>query len=144
MQLRFHKNLLMKIYFFMAVLLLTGLNSNSQNLIGYKAIDIKKYMSENRSDMNLDKVNNKSFSYFKYSDKYDAQTVLFFLTPDSVCKNVRIVCNNSIRSTKLKELDSVYSKSGENTWTDKRSGKNYRVSLIDDDWSFSITIEPEN
>jgi hypothetical protein len=128
----------------MAVLLLTGLNSNSQNLIGYKAIDIKKYMSENRSDMNLDKVNNKSFSYFKYSDKYDAQTVLFFLTPDSVCKNVRIVCNNSIRSTKLKELDSVYSKSGENTWTDKRSGKNYRVSLIDDDWSFSITIEPEN
>jgi hypothetical protein len=128
----------------MAVLLLTGLNSNSQNLIGYKAIDIKKYMSENRSDMNLDKVNNKSFSYFKYSDKYDAQTVLFFLTPDSVCKNVRIVCNKSIRSTKLKELDSVYSKSGENTWTDKRSGKNYRVSLIDDDWSFSITIEPEN
>ncbi|MBK9390175.1 MAG: hypothetical protein IPN68_08290 [Bacteroidetes bacterium] len=134
----------MKIYFFMAVLLLTGLNSNSQNLIGYKAIDIKKYMSENRIDMNLDKVNNKSFSYFKYSDKYDAQTVLFFLTPDSVCKNVRIVCNNSIRSTKLKELDSVYSKSGENTWTDKRSGKNYRVSLINDEWSFSITIEPEN
>jgi len=144
MPLRFPKILLMKIYFFMAVLLLTGLNLNSQNLIGYKAIDIKKYMSENRNDMNLDKVNNSSFSYFKYSDKYDAQTMLFFLTPDSVCKNIRIVCNKSIRNTKVKELDLAYSKSGENTWIDQRSGKNYRVRLIDDDWSFSITIEPEN
>jgi len=107
-------------------------------------MDIKKYMSNNRSDMNLDKVNNKSFSYFKYSDKYDTQTILFFLTPDSVCKNIRIVCNNSIRGAKIKELDSVYSKTGNNTWTDKNSGKNCRVELIDDDWSFSITIEPEN
>jgi len=93
--------------------------------------------------MNLDKVNNKSFSYFKYSDKFDTQTILFFLTPDSVCKNIRIVCNNSIRSAKIKELDSVYTKTGDKTWTDKHSGKNCRVKLIDDDWSFSITIEPE-
>lgn len=128
----------------MAVVLLTGLNLNSQNLIGYKAVDLKKYMSENRSDMNLDKVNNKSFSYFKYSDKYDAQTMLFFLTPDSVCKNIRIVCNNSIRDAKIKELDSAYLKSDKNTWIDKREGKSYRVRLVDDDWSFSITIEPEN
>jgi hypothetical protein len=128
----------------MAVVLLTGLNLNSQNLIGYKAVDLKKYMSENRSDMNLDKVNNKSFSYFKYSDKYDAQTILFFLTPDSVCKNIRIVCNNSIMDAKIKELDSAYLKSDKNTWIDKREGKSYRVRLVDDDWSFSITIEPEN
>ena len=93
--------------------------------------------------MEYEKVNNNSFSYLKYSDKSDTQTILFFLSPDSVCKSIRSVCNKSIRSEKIKELDSLYSRSGENTWTDKKQGKSYRVKLIDDEWSFSVTIEPE-
>lgn len=133
----------MKICSVLAVFFLAIFTSNSQNLIGYKAIDIKKYMSMNRSDMEYEKVNNDSFSYLKYSDKSDTQTILFFLTPDSVCKSIRSVCNKTIRSQKIKELDSVYSRSGENTWTDKKQGKSYRVKLIDDEWSFSVTIEPE-
>jgi hypothetical protein len=133
----------MKICSVLAVFFLAIFTSNSQNLIGYKAIDIKKYMSMNRSDMEYEKVNNDSFSYLKYSDKSDTQTILFFLTPDSVCKSIRSVCNKTIRSQKIKELDSVYSRSGENTWTDKKPGKSYRVKLIDDEWSFSVTIEPE-
>jgi len=100
-------------------------------------------MSLNRNDMENEKVNNSSFSYIKYSDKYDTQTILFFLFPDSVCKSIRTVCNKGIRSEKIKELDSLYSKTGENVWTDKRQGKNYRVKLVDDEWSFSVTIEPE-
>ena len=133
----------MKICSVLAVFFLAIFTSHSQNLIGYKAIDIKKYMSMNRSDMEYEKVNNDSFSYLKYSDKSDTQTILFFLSPDSVCKSIRSVCNKSIRSEKIKELDSLYSRSGENIWTDKKQGKSYRVKLIDDEWSFSVTIEPE-
>ncbi len=140
---RYLNDHLMKICSFLAVFLLTIFTSHSQNLIGYKAVDIKKYMSLNRSDMENEKVNNTSFSYIKYSDKYDTQTILFFLSPDSVCKSIRNICNRSIRSKKIKELDSLYSRSGENIWTDKKPGKNYRVKLVDDDWSFSVTIEPE-
>ena len=112
----------------MAVFLLTIYTSHSQNLIGYKAADIKKYTS---------------FSYIKYSDKYDTQTILFFLSPDSVCKSIHTICNKNIRSEKIRELDSLYSRSGENIWTDKKPGKNHRVKLVDDEWSFSVTIEPE-
>jgi hypothetical protein len=100
-------------------------------------------MRTNRSDMNMDKVNNKSFRYLKYSDKYDAQTMLFFLTPDSICNNIRIICNNNIRSSKVKELDSTYTKKDENSWTDKRSDKNYLIRLVEEEWSFTITMEPE-
>ncbi|MBI5010158.1 MAG: hypothetical protein HZB98_11050 [Bacteroidia bacterium] len=100
-------------------------------------------MSLNRSDMENEKVNNTSFSYIKYSDKFDTQTILFFLSPDSVCKSIRMVCNKSIRSEKIQELESMYSRSGENTWTDRHPGKNFTVKLVDDEWSFSVTIEPE-
>lgn len=133
----------MRICSFLAIFFLTILNSHGQNLIGYKAVDIRKYMSLNRNDMNNEKVNNTSFSYIKYSDKYDTQTILFFLSPDSVCKSIRTICNRSIRIEKKKELDALYSKTGENVWTDKRQGKYYKVKLVDDEWSFSVTIEPE-
>jgi hypothetical protein len=114
----------------------------SQNLIGYRAEGIKKYMTANRSDMNIEKVNNKSFRYLKFSDKFDTQTMLFFLDPDSVCQNIRIICNYGIRDEKIKELDSSFSKSGKNRWIDSQSGKSYYIRLDDDEWSFSITIEP--
>ena len=133
----------MKIFSFLAFFLMTVYGLHGQNLIGYKAAEIKKYMSENRSDMKNEKVNNKSFSYIKYSDKYDAQTILFFLNAYSVCRSIQMVCNKNIRSEKIKELDSKYSKTGENIWTDKQKGKNYKVKLVDDEWSFSVTIEPE-
>jgi hypothetical protein len=128
---------------FMAFLLLTSGTVSSQNLLGFRADEIRKYMTDNRSDMNIEKVNNKSFRYLKYSDKYDTQTMLFFLDTDSVCRNIRIVCNHSIRDVKIKELDSSFSRTGKNRWIDIRSGKNYYVRLDDDEWSFTVTIEPE-
>jgi hypothetical protein len=56
---------------------------------------------------------------------------------------MRIVCNNSIKTSKIKELDSEFSRTGEKTWIDRRQGKSYSVVLADGDWSFSITIESE-
>lgn len=127
----------------MAFLLLTSGTVSSQNLLGFRADEIRKYMTDNRSDMNIEKVNNKSFRYLKYSDKYDTQTMLFFLDTDSVCRNIRMVCNHSIRDAKIKELDSSFSRTAKNRWIDSRSGKNYYIRLDDDEWSFTVTIEPE-
>ncbi len=133
----------MKKCFFVSLFLMTVFTSYSQNLIGYDAKYIKKYMSANNREMNLERVSNKSFSYLKYSDRYDTQTMLFFLSPDSVCTNIKIVYNSSVRSSKIIELDSTYQRTSENMWIDKQSGKRYFLKLVDDEWSFSIIIEPE-
>ena len=133
----------MKFISLVVLLLSISFAGNGQNLLGYRADEIMKYMTENRGDMNREKVNNKSFRYLKYADKNDTQTMLFFLNPDSVCHNIRIICNNTIRETKIRELDSSFSRSGKNRWTDTRLGKSYYIRLDDDEWSFSITIEPE-
>jgi hypothetical protein len=133
----------MKLFTFLVIMFSAIVSCDCQNLIGYNSTEIKNYMNNNRKDMNIEKVVNKSFRYLKYSDKNDTQTILFFLNPDSVCNNIRMICNNSIRSSKVKEMDSVFIKRGENTWTDKRSGKSYLVKLVDDEWSFTITIQTE-
>jgi len=133
----------MKLFTFLIILFLALINCDGQNLIGFKSNEIKSFMSTNRKDMNMDKVVNNSFRYLKYSDKYDTQTILFFLNPDSVCSYIRMICNKSIRSEKMKELDSTFTKSGDNIWTDKHSGRNFLVKLVDEEWSFTVTIETE-
>ena len=131
----------MKIIILSAALILTCICSYSQNLIGYKGNEILKYMKENRHDMNNNNVVNSKFSYLKYSDNSENQTMLFFLNPDSVCRSVRIICDISMKSQKVKELDSKYLKNGENKWIDKKAGKVYFIELMEGKWSCVISIE---
>ncbi|HLN19579.1 MAG TPA: hypothetical protein VK213_00710 [Bacteroidales bacterium] len=117
--------------------------TSGQNLVGYKGSEIKKYMEQNQKEMNFNKVNNSSFNYLKYSDATDSQTLLFFLDKDSVCSSMRIVCDKSAGLLKKKEFDSMFSKTGENSWQEKRNGKIYRIEIQNEEWSSVINIQPE-
>ena len=131
----------MKIITLSATLILTCICANSQNLIGYNEKEIRKYMKENRSDMNYNTVINSKFNYLKYSDNLENQTVLFLLTPDSVCRSVRIICEMSLKPQKVKELNAQYMKNGENKWIDRQKGKDYLVEMKDGKWSCVVSIE---
>jgi len=132
---------LMKVIILTAFILLISIYAQGQNLIGFKHQEIRKYMKENQREMNYNNVVNSKFSYLKYSDNLERQTVLFFLNRDSVCKNVRIICDSSLKLQKVKELNSLYAKKGENKWIDKRNGKEYIIELSDEKWSSVISIE---
>jgi hypothetical protein len=131
----------MKIITLSALLTLICICSNGQNLIGYKQQEIRKYMQENRDEMNYNKVVNSKFNYLKYSDNLESQTVLFFLNRDSVCNYVRIICDSSTKSQKVKEFNSRYIIKGINKWVEKRNGKEYVIELNDGKWSSIISIE---
>jgi hypothetical protein len=143
MSLKSHSRYRMKIITLSVVLMLTCFYAQSQNLIGYKQKEILKYMKENRSDMNFNNVVNSQFSYLKYSDNSEKQTLLFFLSPDSVCKSVRIICDIDMKSQKVQEFNSQFMKRGKNQWIDKRNGKEYLIEIMDGKWSCVISIEQE-
>jgi hypothetical protein len=123
----------MKIITLSAVLILSCVCNYGQNLIGFNEKEIMKYMKENRHDMNYNNVINSKFSYLKYSDSSENETLLFFLTPDSVCRSVRIICDETMKSIKIKELDSMFVKKGEYQW----------IEMMEGNWSCIISIEPE-
>jgi hypothetical protein len=133
----------MKITSLSAALMLTCILAQSQNLVGYKQKDILKYMKENRREMNYNNVVNSKFSYLKYSDNSENQTMLFFLNPDSICKSERIICDISMKSQKMNEYNSQFIKNGENKWIEKRNGKEYIIEIVEGKWSCVISIEPE-
>ena len=131
----------MKIITLSAALMLTCIYVQSQNLIGYKGKEILKYMKENNSDMNYNNVVNSKFSYLKYSDNSESETILFFLNSDSVCRSVRIICDVNMKSQKVNEFNSHYIKNGENKWIEKRGGRDYLIEIMDGKWSCVISIE---
>jgi len=132
----------MKLITLFAFLTLIGNIGFGQNLVGYNDQEIKKYMKENRMEMNFNNVKNNNFMYLKYSDSFDSQTLLFFLNPDSVCRSVRLICDNRLKDGKVKEFNSIYTRDGDNRWIDKRDGNNYLIEVKDEKWSCVITIQP--
>lgn len=125
---------------FLMLFLLSG--AYGQNLIGYNYNEIRAHMKENRKDMTFNKVTNSRFSYLKYSDSSDNQTVIFFLDNDSVCKSIRIICDPVSKNQRIREFDSIYKKNSENRWIDTRKGRNYAIDLKDETWASVITILP--
>ena len=123
------------------ILFLVSMNLNGQNLIGYSAKDIRQYMDENQKSMTYQNfINNSTFKYLKYSDKYDTQTLLFFLNEQLVCKSIRLVCDKSLKKEKIKECNSLYKKTGDNQWTETKKGKRYLIEMKEEEWSFNVTI----
>ena len=133
----------MKIAILNSILFLGCTCAYGQNLIGYSNAEIRKFMMENRKEMNYDKVRNSLFSYLKYSDNTDSQTILFFLNADSVCSSMRVICNTGMKAEKIKELDAEYKKLSDDRWIDSHAGKNYLINFKDEAWSCTITYEPE-
>lgn len=131
----------MKILILSVIMIMMCSLIQGQNLIGLKPKEIREYMKENRKDMNINDVTNRDFNYFKYSDNSDSETVIFFLTRDSICNNVRQIIDISLKAQKVKELNARYLKNGENKWIDKHDNKEYLIQLIDEKWSCIISIE---
>jgi hypothetical protein len=116
-------------------------NATGQNLIGYHEKDIRIFMKEKQKNMTFQSfTNNSTFKYLKYCNQDETQTLLFFLTSDSVCKSERLVCDKSLKSQKIREMDSAYKKSGENTWTETKNNKKYLIELKEEAYTFNITI----
>ena len=116
-------------------------NLQAQNLLGYKLKDVKKYMLDNQKTMKFQGLTfNNTFKYAKYTDEDGNQTTLFFFTGDSVCKSIRMVCDKSLETHLVNELDSKYTKEGKNNWSDTKDGKTYLIELREEDFSFNVTI----
>ena len=132
----------MKIFITAVIFILLLAEASGQNLIGYNYDEIRDHMRTNHRNMLYNKVTNSKFNYLKYSDNTENQTILFFLDSDSVCRSIRMICDETARAQRIKEFNSLYKKRGENRWIDTREGNNYFIELKDEDWASVITVLP--
>ncbi len=111
------------------------------NLIGYHEREVRNYMKENHKDMVLQGLTfNNTFRYLKYTDRSQTQTLFFFLSADTVCRSIRILCDKNLKDNKIVELNSKYKPLGNSQWEDERNGQKYSVELKDEEWTLNISI----
>ena len=70
----------------------------------------------------------------------DIRQCFFFLSDDSVCRSVRLVCDKSLKNKKIAELNSVYKPGGENQWEEEKKGQKYLIDLKEEEGTFNISI----
>ncbi|MBS0010604.1 MAG: hypothetical protein KFF49_04300, partial [Bacteroidales bacterium] len=70
-------------------------------------------------------------------------TVYFFLSDNDRCTRIKRMYVLSMKDEVRQELDKLYSKEGEDTWSDSRRGKRAIIKLVNEEWYFTVTIEPE-
>ena len=124
------------------IVFLLSATLSGQNLIGYSEKDLRQYMVDNQKQMVYQSfINNTTFKYLKYSNKDETITLLFFLNEQSVCKSVRLICDKSLETEKIKEFNSLYKKTGDNQWIETKNRKKYLIELKEEQWSFNVTIK---
>lgn len=134
------RSLLIYIFF-----ILLPLNLAGQNLLGYKAGAIEKFISRNKKELVKDENSrNDYYKYLKYTDgTAGTSTYYFFLSDDGRCLRIKSMHVHSMKDIVQEELDSLYTRAGTNRWSDRNRGIDAVISLVSEEWFFTVTIEPD-
>jgi len=127
------------------IILFLTVNLSGQNLLGYKPNKIEKYLSSNYKYLVKDSNSkNEYYKYLKYTDGTSGTTTIyFFLSDDNKCTRIKRMHVHSMKDEVIEELDSLYTSEGENTWSDRHKGIQAVIKLVNEEWFFTVTIEPE-
>ena len=122
-----------------SVILLLSQPLCSQNLVGMKEQAVIKHVSTKMADYNREtNFVNSSYKYQRYVSNDGLQTMLAFFNDKGVCIEVRLSFDKSLISSKTKELDSIYNRIDEKVWTQRKGSRNYKITLTDDTWYYSL------
>jgi hypothetical protein len=114
----------------------------AQNFIGMDKNQIIQVMNETQKSFKLNtSVVNPYYKYLKFENKISEITILFFLSEENKCTLVRKMCDYSNINDITTELNQKYAPAGKNTWAYKDKGKDYIVSLVEEEWYFTVTTK---
>jgi len=117
-------------------------NAMAQNYIGMHKDQVMKTMKETDqySKLNTSTVN-LSYKYLKYEDKIHEITTLYFLSPGDTCTLIRKMYDYSNINDAIEGLNSSFKPDGKNKWVYTENGKTYSVTLVEEDWFFTVTTQ---
>lgn len=116
---------------------------NGQNFIGLSKEEIPVLLKTVNPQFKLDRnAVNHTYNYLKYVDKISEQTILFFMSDKNTCTYVRWMSDYANLNDLIGMLNRKYRKNGTGwTYTDK--GETYTVTMVEEEWYFTITFRKD-
>ncbi len=127
-------------YMFLFVLSFTVTEiSVAQTYIGKHKDEVKQLMKDYRKDFSLDESSrNTVYNLLKFVDHNDTQTLLFVFNENDTCEYYKLIYDYSFLNEIQKELDEKYKRSEEGLWYFCGENRKFKVTLMKDDWYFSV------
>jgi hypothetical protein len=114
---------------------------DGQNFIGLHKNEIAGMLKKVNPQFKLDNsAVNHTYNYLKFVDKVSEQTILFFLSDQDECTFVRWMADYANLSDLTSMLNQNYRKIGPNSWSYTDKGKKYSVTLVEEDWYFTLSF----
>lgn len=114
--------------------------TRAQQFIGLNTAEIGALMKTSHPQFKQDKSTvNHTFTYLKYVDKITEQTILFFMSDQDRCTYVRWISDYSNLNEMIETLNRKYIRSGTNAWSFKENGEEFSVTLVEDEWYFTVS-----
>ncbi len=129
------------------IVLLIGvcLAASSQHYVGMSTDEIIAAMKQEHGDFIRQKnVINKTFKYLKYVDLLEQRTILFFLNEGDTCIYVKYMLDYEFLDVYRDYYDKHYRSIDHHEWVDVGRGTIQHIRLREEDWFFTLLIEPAN
>lgn len=129
------------------IILIAGLQTSNSSLftthfVGMPKDTLVEVVKEKHRVFKLNTTTiNTTYNYLKYEDLINEITVLFFLNKNEECKAIRIMSDYSNINNILSQLNASYKKTDDATWRYGMDRKEYKVTLEEGDWFFTVTIK---
>lgn len=127
----------------LAILLLISVSVNSQNIIGKNRDALAATIREDHKDFRMRiPPNVKGLSFYKFEHTSGDITLIAFFGEDGLCSNYQLVYDSEMLDEILETLNKTCQKRGEKEWICTEHRKKLLVTLIEDEWFFTINKKP--
>ncbi len=108
-------------------------------LIGMTKEDIKELVKREHRDFAVDNsIVKQQFNYLKYVNGRQTVTWIIYFSDDDICTSTKKVCDYIEYDFVLDALNDHCKKQGNLTWECNSEGQDYIVSLVEQDWYFTL------
>ncbi len=108
-------------------------------LIGMTKEDIKELVKREYRDFAVDNsIVKQQFNYLKYVNGRQTITWIIYFSDDDICTSTKKVCDYIEYDFVLDALNEYCKKQGKLTWECSSDGQDYIVSLVEQDWYFTM------
>jgi len=128
-----------KIFFICTLILGLGSQLQSQTMVGLSKEEVKAAVKKDHKKFHRDdSVIKQRFNYLKYVNGRRTKTWIIYFNELDTCKTSKLVCDYSDLDKMFEEINSKYSKTGENLWEFQVGSDTFQVELIKQEWYFTI------
>ncbi len=122
-----------------AALLFAGSLLKGQSMIDLTKEEVRVRVKNSHMEFKRDKsVVNQRFNYLKYVNGLRTRTWIIYFTEEDICRSTKMVCDYGEYDEVLEELNESHEKVGESVWASHSEGDSIHVTLVRQEWYFTV------